>query len=149
MKWMWRSIGVGLILAALLTLHEAVQLLQHNVGYGFGPATFPMILGVCLALLGADLAATAGREADRRVVWPRWDVARGMLAAMGTLGFYAGTLPVLGYGSSTLVAAILLFRTAGGYGWKVSLIAGAVTAGLLYLMFNLLVQVPFPTGLLV
>jgi putative tricarboxylic transport membrane protein len=148
-----QSIVVGgvLVVLAAVSLVEARRLyhLRTNfvAGAVVGDDTFPMVVGVAFAMLGAYMLAWARLPAVE-VALPRAPVGGRMLAGAGLLVAYAVLVPVLGYTAATALVSVALFARMGGYRWPVALVLGAVTTGALYLVFRVWLLQPLPAGLL-
>lgn len=143
--------GAVLVVLAAVSLVEARRLhhLRTNfvAGAVVGDDTFPMVVGVALALLGAYILAWARLPAVEAAL-PRAPVRGRMLAGGGLLVAYAVLVPVLGYTAATALVSVALFGGMGGYRWPVALALGAVTTGALYLLFRVWLLQPLPSGLL-
>lgn len=144
-------VGGVLVVLAAVSLVEARRLyhLRTNfvAGAVVGDDTFPMIVGVALAVLGAYMLAWA-RLPALEVALPRGPVRARMLAGAGLLVAYAVLVPALGYTAATALVSVALFGAMGGYRWPVALVLGAVTTGALYLLFRVWLLQPLPSGLL-
>lgn len=144
-------VGAVLVVLAAVSLVEARRLhhLRTNfvAGAVVGDDTFPMIVGVALAVLGAYMLGWA-RLPVLEVALPRGPVRVKMLAGGGLLVAYAVLVPTLGYTAATALVSVALFGAMGGYRWPVALALGAVTTGALYLLFRVWLLQPLPSGLL-
>ena len=143
--------GGALLLLSAVSLVEARRLyhLRTNfvAGAVVGDDTFPMVVGIGLAVLGAYMLAWA-RLPVLAVAMPRGPVRARMLAGAGLLVAYAVLVPTLGYTAATSLVSVALFGAMGGYRWPVALALGAVTTGALYLLFRVWLLQPLPGGLL-
>lgn len=148
MRRVERIIGLALILIAVACLLEANRLRIYPSRFGIGASTFPFVVGIVNALLGLYFAITAGRAREIHIILPRGNAAKTMLGTMAAMVGYTLALPVLGYAFSTLLASVLLLRAIAKYNWVVSILAGALITGTLYFIFNRLIYISFPTGLI-
>ena len=144
-------VGAVLVVLAAVSLIEARRLYHLRTSFVAGAVvgddTFPMIVGVALALLGAYMLAW-GRLPALAVVLPQGPVRARMLAGGGLLVAYAVLVPWLGYTAATALVSVALFGAMGGYRWPVALVLGAVTTAALYLVFRVWLLQPLPSGLL-
>lgn len=143
--------GAVLVVLAVVSLLEARRLyhLRTNfvAGAVVGDDTFPMIVGVALAVLGAYLLAW-GRLPALSVALPRGPVRARMVAGGTLLVVYTALVPTLGYTAATGLVSVALFGAMGGYRWPVALVLGAITTGALYLLFRIWLLQPLPSGVL-
>ena len=112
-----------------------------------GDDTFPMIVGAALAVLGVYLLLAAPPP-SARVELPRGDVRARMLAGAALLVGYWLLVPWLGYTAGTAIVSTALYRGMGGYRWPAAILLGAVSTGVLYLLFRVWLLQPLPSGLL-
>jgi hypothetical protein len=143
--------GAVLVLLAAVSLWEARRLyhLRTNfvAGAVVGDDTFPMIVGVALAVLGVYMLAWA-RLPALPVALPPGPVRARMLSGGVLLVVYAALVPTLGYTAATGLVSVALFGAMGGYRWPAALVLGALTTGALYLLFRIWLLQPLPGGVL-
>jgi len=118
---------------------------QMVAGAVVGDDTLPVIVGVALLVFGILVVAVAPPE-PVKVTWPAGRQRVQMLGAAGLLVGYWLVLPYVGYTGSTALVSIGLYRTMGDYRWPVAVLLGAVSTGLLFLMFRVWLLEPLPTG---
>lgn len=108
-----------------------------------GPRAFPTLLAVMVGLAGAWLVLRpSGHSAA--VATGRWFALLGCVAAIAA---YAFVFQLLGFPVATALMAVPVGMAFGG-NWKQSL-AGGIGLGLgLYVLFDKLLDVVLPTGLL-
>jgi putative tricarboxylic transport membrane protein len=144
----WVAGGV-LIVLGIVALLEGWRLhglrTQMVAGAVVGDDTLPLIVGVALLAFGI-LVAVVTPPPPVRVTWPAGPQRVQMLAASGLLVAYWLALPYVGYTGSTAFVSIGLYRTMGDYRWPIAVLLGAVTTGLLFLMFRVWLLEPLPTG---
>jgi putative tricarboxylic transport membrane protein len=148
----WRhDLVAGLLAAALgaaVVLH--VRTFPDLPDGQPGPALFPGIVGALLLVFGLVLVVRAvlarGRPVGAGAPVTRQGVVRA-LAVVGLVVAYLLVAEVLGF---LLTMAVLLFLLMWLLGAKplVAALAAAVTTGVIVLLFQELLLVPLPTGLL-
>jgi hypothetical protein len=135
------TLGVAALVEArrLHALREAMV-----AGAVVGDDTFPLIVGVAMVVLG--VLCLVVRITSARVTLPSGAVRRQMLTSGAMLAVYWVILPPIGYTLSTAVTSIALFRSMGGYRWRIAAAAGVVTASVLHLLFRVWLRQPLPSG---
>jgi TctA family transporter len=122
-------------------------------------ALFPMVLGIpslALALfaLGQELFHSVRREVGKanpgeiafspeRVVMRR----RAVSIVAWILGFFLA-IWLLGFVTAVPVASFLYFKVAGGEKWPISILLSVVAWAVFYGLFDYLLHLPFPEGVL-
>jgi hypothetical protein len=122
-------------------------------------ALFPMVIGIpCLALallaFGQELFGTLRRDADKTTgeqIKPPVETtilrSRAFAIVAWILGFFLA-IWLLGFPIAVPVASFLYFRLAGGEKWSVSLPLSAMAGVVFYGLFDYLLHLPFPEGVL-
>ena len=108
-----------------------------------GPSSFPLLMAALLAGVGAWMVVRPGPQAfgmSRAHIKP-------FLMSVVAVFVYAGLFETLGFTLATIVMALPVGMAFGG-GWKKSLAGGVVMGLLLYLLFDKLLDVVLPTGVL-
>lgn len=143
--------GSAVLLFSLWLLWESSRMPMFS-GDTPGRGFLPFWLGVLVAALGVlllvqGLARPAVRS--RKIIWP----SRGRLLRIGitvtSLAAYTFLITVAGYILSTFAFVWLLVRLLGSYRWYWSAGFGLATALSTYLVFQVLLGVPLPTGFLI
>ena len=108
-----------------------------------GPRAFPLLLAALMAVCGLWLLLrpTLGSASFRAVPW----AATALSAA--AIGLYALLFQMLGFALATALMAVPVGMAFGG-NWKQTLAAGAGLGIVLYFMFDKLLDVVLPTGIL-
>ncbi len=146
-------------LAAILALVAAAGL--RSVSYGLwtygepGAGLFPLIAcavaGICGAL--ALAGALAGREVavvdDGDAAQQDGPVLWGKLVLYGAVVLaWPWLLVPLGFVLSTVIALFVVLRLAEGMGWRMLAVVLAVAVAASWLLFDRLLGVPLPPGIL-
>jgi len=147
----------SLMLGALLIVAVAYTLYSLTYEQGSltqpGPGLVPLVIGVALILVTA--AVLVGRRGGETQQAPQADedepgaggsAARAFLFTL-VLVMFAVLLPVLGYAiaaSGLLVATLLLFMLRPI--WQIAIFAVGLT-GASYVVFEILLAVPLPSGI--
>ena len=121
-------------------------------GAGFFPfmagiVLIPLSLGVSLAALWPQ-GATAGAAEGREKFFPRADSWKKILLALGALLFFWQALGYLGFLLTTFVFIVFLLRFIEPQKWTTVLATAVLTTGIAYIVFNLLLNVSLPAGLI-
>ncbi len=117
----------------------------NNPGVGF----FPILIGVALAGLAGfflvrEWSPAPGQKGEAPSAPPiLTGKAYGVVA---TLVAFAALHSILGYWTSIFGAMAALLRVAGVPSWKKSLLGGAITSAVSYLVFEYWLGVLFPEG---
>lgn len=108
-----------------------------------GPSSFPMLMAGLMAGVGAWMVVRPGPQV--------FGMARGhvkpFLMSVVAVFAYAGLFEWLGFTLATTVMAVPVGMAFGG-GWKKSLACGVTIGLMLYLLFDKLLDVVLPTGML-
>lgn len=121
-----------------------------------GPGLYPFILGVLLCLLAIPLCA--GSLKDFRKVNTINKEGRGATGSQGHLKelgvaiaclfSYYLFLEVLGFLLTSFLFLFGLFWIGNPRKWLLISLSSALTVGLAYLVFSIILKTPFPSGLL-
>lgn len=104
-----------------------------------GPKAFPMIIGGVMFLAGAALVV---RPHDVEWEGGRWPLVA--LVAMASLVYPLLLIP-LGFVLATTLLSFIVARALGG-GWWQSAVAGAALSAAIFLLIDILLGLPLPTG---
>ncbi len=140
--------GVAFLLLALLGVRESLRL-PLGRWQNPEPGLFPFLLSLLLAALASALLASAvawrrlaghpeAVDSHPKKVW--WTLA-------ALLGFYVLMEPG-GFLLSSFLLLVFLLRAISLRGWPLSVGVSAVAALSTYLVFNRLLKLPLPKGLL-
>jgi putative tricarboxylic transport membrane protein len=134
----------GLVLLALaVAFGVTASGFQAMIGDPLGPATFPLALSIPLGVFSLYLIVRPDPDPD-------WARGRALLKQALTLIVfvaYAYLLEPLGFIVATLLEVAALGWLLGAKPWQ-SAAAGLAIAVVLYLLFNSLLGLPLPAGVL-
>jgi putative tricarboxylic transport membrane protein len=134
----------GLVLLALAVAYGITASgFQTRFGDPLGPAIFPLVLAFPLGVLSLYLIARPDPE-------PEWARGRALLKqglALIVFVAYAYLLEPLGFIVASVLAVALLGRLLGARLWQ-SGAAGLAIAVVLFFLFNNLLGLPLPAGVL-
>jgi putative tricarboxylic transport membrane protein len=137
-----RLAGLTLLVLAL-AYGIAASGFQAMIGDPLGPSVFPLVLAVPLGVFSLYLLFRPDPEPD----WPRGRPLLKQVLAVVALLAYAWLLEPLGFVLTTLLAVVALGCLLGARLWPAA-VAGAAIAIVLFVLFNNLLSLPLPTGVL-
>lgn len=112
-----------------------------------GPGLFPFMLAALLALVAVALLVRArharSTEAERVSLLPP-----NVLVAVGSLLIATALFENCGFLIAAMALLSFLFRALGGLTWPRAVLAGAVAAGIAWMLFVQLLGVQLPHGFL-
>jgi putative tricarboxylic transport membrane protein len=139
--------------AALVALAAAI--LWHIQGFPampgqkFGPAWFPGLIAVGLAICGAALVRSGLRENGAWLALPQWTRERrplvGISAVLAGLVFYVLAADALGFHITGALLLAVWIRLLGA-SWRTTIVVAVVATVLIHLAFYKLLRVPLPWG---
>jgi putative tricarboxylic transport membrane protein len=134
----------GLVLLVLAVAYGVTASgYQAMIGDPLGPAVFPIVLAIPLGLLSLYLVVRPGPEAD----WPRGRALLKQVLALVAFVAYAYLLEPLGFLVSTFLAVVALGCLLGAR-LRQAAVAGAGIAVVLFVLFDSLLGLPLPAGVL-
>ncbi len=114
-----------------------------------GPDRYLMVLGVIMLAVGITLfikppagAANAKFSLDRAAWWPPRPPVTFTLALVA----YTLLIPPLGYAASTFLFFLVIYHLAGKRTLPSTFAYSAVSAGIFYVLFEKLADMPLPVG---
>lgn len=136
-----RALGAACVLASV-----AMAAAAHDYTAAFsyeplGPRAFPLLLAVGLGLSGLWLVfrPTLGAETFKGVPW------RPTLWCAGAILAYAALFQTLGFVLATALMTVPVGMAFGGT-WRKTLAGGAALGGVLFLLFDKVLDVVLPVG---
>ncbi len=142
--------AIVLLLFSAFIIEESSRMtlfVEFAPGYGF----FPFWLGVLMAILSIMLLVDALRRpdaADDVASFPSKPVLINVILIMASLGLYAFLMEIAGYILDTLVLAVLLLGVVEREKPRTTLIAAVSMTAALYVIFQLILGVSLPKGIL-
>jgi putative tricarboxylic transport membrane protein len=134
----------GLVLLALAVAYGVTASgYEAMIGDPLGPAVFPMVLAVPLALFSLYLIVRPDPEPD----WARGQALLKQALTVGVFVAYAYLLEVLGYVVTTFLAVVALGMLLDAKPLQAAA-AGVGIAVVLFVLFNNLLNLPLPAGVL-
>jgi putative tricarboxylic transport membrane protein len=134
----------GLVLLALAVVYGVTAGgYQAMIGDPLGPAAFPIALAIPLGALSLYLIVRPDAEPD----WPRGRNLLKQGLALVTFVAYAYLLEPLGFLVSTFLAVMVLGWLLGARLWRAGA-AGVAIAVVLFVLFDSLLGLPLPAGVL-
>ena len=138
-----RLLGVmALLFSAFLAWH-GVGLLAAFSYEPVGPRAFPLLLSALIGLCGLVLTWKGGNKVEPNLP----GVNRRILMMVGLLAFYAASFVWLGFMLSTAIMTAMIGRLFGG-SWIKSAAGGLIMSVLFYILFDRVLDVVLPVGLL-
>ena len=116
---------------------------QAMIGDPLGPAVFPIVLAIPLGLLSLYLIVRPDPEPE----WARGRVLLKQVLALVAFVAYAYLLEPLGFLVSTFLAVMVLGWLLGARLWQAGA-AGVAIAVVLFVVFDTLLSLPLPAGVL-
>ena len=142
--------GAALVALAGVVLWH-IQGFPAMPGQKFGPAWFPGLIAVGLALCGAGLIFSGLRARGEWLAFPPWIVRerprRAVAALLAGVLLYVLVADALGF-HPTALALLAVWARAMGAGWRGALATAAVATLVIHLAFYKGLRVPLPWGVL-
>jgi hypothetical protein len=146
---MHRQASVGLSVLVMLVAGYAVF---AATGWPWKAALFPLAIGVplfCLATTELLWALFGNVESEVVEGDPQLEGAtRRMLVAAGWMLGFLAAIVLLGFPVAVPLFLLLYLKLQGGEGWVLSVVITAAVWGVFYGLFDALLHLPFPSGLL-
>jgi hypothetical protein len=146
---MHRQASVGLSVLVMLVAGYAVF---AATGWPWKAALFPLAIGVplfCLATTELLWALLGNVESEVVEGDPQLEGAtRRMLVAAGWMLGFLAAIVLLGFPVAVPLFLLLYLKLQGGEGWVLSVVITAAVWGVFYGLFDALLHLPFPSGLL-
>ena len=146
-----KDFAAGLLFAAIGTAF-AICAREYSIGTSasMGPGYFPLMLGIILAIIGVVLAVKSfrGEHPEGRI--GAWAIKPLFFVILANLlfGVLLGGLPTIGLPSMGLMVAIFVLtvvaaRAGSEFALKEALILGVILAIGSYLLFVVMLSLPF------
>lgn len=141
------EVGTAVTLAAVgaLALWDSAR-----IGIGWsedGPksGTFPFWIGLILVAASLGTLAQTVRR-DRGQVFVTWPQLRMVLSVLLPTVVYVAAIPFLGIYAASAVLVAYCMVALGGFVWWRAVVAGIVSAGVIFVTFEIWFLVPLPKG---
>jgi putative tricarboxylic transport membrane protein len=142
--------GMVLLLLSGLVIWSASQM-PPSATFGPGAGFLPFWLGIVLAILATILIATAWHRKptreDGEPVFPGRHALFTIVLVLVGLGVYIELIEVLGYILDTFLFVVYLVKVVERQKWPLSLAVAVCTAGGLFLIFQVLLQITLPSNM--
>ena len=116
------------------------------------PVLFPFVGGIILIGLSLTEFVDAVRRKEKGeengTFFPEIDSWRRLLIAICVMVVYALVVEILGFLMTTFFFMFVLLRFVASETWKKTLITALLTAAVSYVLFEVLLKVELPTGVL-
>jgi putative tricarboxylic transport membrane protein len=143
-------IGVISLVFAAFVFCATLDFPSLEGGYP-GPALFPRILSLLFALCGLVLIfqdVKADRSnMDRKAFFPGWAATWNAISVIAVVVLYMLVVDILGFILTALILFSVLMKKLGVGVLRSLVLSFAVTIGI-YLLFNKMLMVPLPWGLI-
>jgi cell division protein FtsW (lipid II flippase) len=144
----YRKSGVFLLLVSAVVLQQSIWVLRVFEDGQPGSGFMPLGLGVALAVLAVILILKhRARDAQRRPFWEGRAWRQPLLAVIIT-GVFIVVFDDVGAITSVAVLVTGWLWLVSKKSVAVSVVTGVLTAGAVYVVFERLLDTPFPRGLL-
>ncbi len=141
--------GVVLLGVAAIILAGARRLPTIQKGTGFGPGTFPLVIGIGLALLATLLLLRSFRsKSDRDLDGPKKHTTTqaGPIAVLLAMAGYIGLINLLGFLASSVIFVFVVTRIFREKNYVTSILYAVVFTALVYVCFTYLLSTDLPTS---
>ena len=146
MKSWQRVAGVILLIASAVVIYQSVYVLRIFDGRQPGSGFMPLGLGVLLAVLSLILVLTnLGSDPARRAFWEKSGWLRPSLAVIIFIAFALG-FEWLGAIADVILLVLAWLLIVERKRVLVAVFAGGLTGVVVYLLFEVALQAPFPRG---
>ncbi|WP_158252483.1 tripartite tricarboxylate transporter TctB family protein [Cryobacterium sp. Y57] len=140
-------VGVLLVATSAIVFGDAIALRPSSEP--LGPAAFPLIIAVLLALVGIALVVSNRRSAlvlARNITREGAPQLARVLILLGSIVVYALVLPIAGFTVTSALLFTVAARLLGStHRWRLPLY-GIVISGLITLLFDRLIGLALPAG---
>lgn len=141
------GVWVGLVLLLFGSAMFAMSLsLRYYGQYGPGPGLFPLWLSgviIVLALLNIGHAAKDNGLVFKNTL-PEKRVVLRILSILGAIVLFIVIAPYVGFLAVSVITLFILLRPA--YSWYSSIGISAVVTAVLFVLFDVMLNVPLPTN---
>jgi putative tricarboxylic transport membrane protein len=142
--------GIVLLVLSGAVIWAATEM-PPSATFGPGAGFLPFWLGIVLAILATILIVTAWHRQPTREdgapVFPGKQALTTIVLVLVGLGVYIELIEVLGYILDTFLFVVYLVKVVEKQKWPLSLAVAVCTAGGLFVIFQLLLQIILPSNM--
>jgi hypothetical protein len=141
--------GVVTLIFSGFVIEESSRMPQQSPQFGPGVGFLPFWLGVLMALLSVLLILNALRrpaDSGKSAISPGRQAVIAILSVLAGLAAYIVLLEALGFLADTVLFTAFLLGVVEREKWKMTLLTASLTAGGLYVVFQLLLGVNLPVN---
>ncbi|MCI2257241.1 tripartite tricarboxylate transporter TctB family protein [Domibacillus sp. DTU_2020_1001157_1_SI_ALB_TIR_016] len=141
-------VGISLLLFSLFMVRESLKYPYYGE-YGPGPGLFPLWLSGLMGLFSILFILDSLRKNNKIMfseVLPKGAALVGVLKVVLSIFLFILISPFLGYIVSSIIVMLILLMP--DFKWKISLSTAASVTIVLYVVFNLILDIPLPTNML-
>lgn len=140
-----RALGLFFLVVGVAYAASAFQIKAGFTSDTLGPRAYPLLLAA--VLVGLSLVKVVRPRQGTALAMPDRASLIGIGLAVTSFVFYALLLEPVGFLVSTAVEVAFLCAVYGAT-WRQALLTGVITSGLLYGLFDLLLDLHLPAGTL-
>jgi len=116
----------------------------HNPGPGF----VPFFLGIAMAVLSVISLLMPDKRARGTIFWNNWKKGKNIFFIIMGLVIYILLINILGFYIETFLLMVYLMRLSGEREFKRIVLISTPTIVVVYIVFDKLLIIPFPRGIL-
>ena len=142
--------GVVLLALSGYVIQESLRM-PPSATFGPSAGFLPLWLSVLLAVFAIILFVSAWRrkatEKDGRSIFPGKQALLAILMVMVGLGVYIELIEILGFLIDTFLFIVFLMKAVEREKWRLTLIVAVSTTAVLFLTFQVLLQITLPSNM--
>lgn len=134
---------------ALLMFIVGFAALARALSYPVQTKMMPIIYSVALLILSFLLGVQTirkGKTSEENITTAEGRLPRVFLV-MGIIFVYIASIQILGFYSSTILFLLLFMLLMRATSWGVATLVSMGTTGIIYLFFEILLNIPIPKGI--
>ncbi|MFA5028315.1 MAG: tripartite tricarboxylate transporter TctB family protein [Candidatus Methylomirabilota bacterium] len=143
-----RWAGLLFFVASLFIMVESLRLSIDEINNP-GPGFMPFVVGLILAFLSILCFVVLGKEETPQPPQEDGEDGRRVITLIGGgLVLYVPAVMLIGFYGATFLLVLYLMKLAGERGYRRGLVISLVTIGVVYFLFERVLYIPFPKGML-